>query len=176
MLKKARSRSFWLTAVSGTILLVYCPRESLAEDLQKKAVERRVITERTVSDEDIHFLSGSFALSQNARSALQNKAAWLRLRPVTVVIEGHCDERGVRAYNLVLGYRRAEAVKSYMILLGISASRLKTVSCGEERPLVADPDEKAYSRNRRVHFEIIEDVFDDRSAMPAVEGGLPAED
>jgi peptidoglycan-associated lipoprotein len=69
-----------------------------------------------------------------------------------VLLEGHCDERGTVEYNLALGERRAQAVKSYLVQYGIEASRLSTISYGEERPFVQGHDESAWSQNRRVHF------------------------
>ena len=66
-----------------------------------------------------------------------------------VSVEGHCDERGTRDYNLALGERRANAAKDYLISLGVSASRIKTVSYGKERPVALGHSENAWSQNRR---------------------------
>ena len=70
----------------------------------------------------------------------------------TVLIEGHCDERGTNEYNLALGDRRAQATKDYLVAQGVPASRIRTVSLGEERPQCFDADESCWSRNRRAHF------------------------
>ena len=71
-----------------------------------------------------------------------------------VVIEGHCDERGTQAYNLVLGEKRARSVKLYLEDLGVPPSRLKTTSYGELRPFCKERDESCYQQNRRAHFAI----------------------
>jgi peptidoglycan-associated lipoprotein len=89
-------------------------------------------------------------ISPEARETLTRQADWLRRYPnVTVTIEGHCDERGTREYNLALGERRAQAVKNVLVALGISASRISTISYGKERPAVAGSTEEAYAQNRR---------------------------
>ena len=81
------------------------------------------------------------------------KAAWLRANAnVTVTIEGHCDERGTNEYNLALGDRRADSAKAFLVDLGIAASRLTTISYGEERPLCTQKTEECWAKNRRDHF------------------------
>jgi peptidoglycan-associated lipoprotein len=91
-----------------------------------------------------------FDLKPPARATLDKQAAWLKRYPqVRLSIEGHCDERGTREYNLALGERRANAVKNYLVNQGISASRLTTISYGKERPQVAGSNESAWSQNRR---------------------------
>ena len=98
----------------------------------------------------IFFDLDSYALRPDARSALEKQAAWLQQnRNVTVTIEGHADERGTREYNLALGERRANAVRDYLVALGIDPNRIKTVSYGKERPVDARSTEEAWSRNRR---------------------------
>ena len=89
-------------------------------------------------------------LSQEARQTLDRQAAWLKRYPtVHVVIEGHCDERGTREYNMALGARRANSVKAYLVALGIEAGRLSMVSYGAERPAVLGTGEAVWSQNRR---------------------------
>jgi peptidoglycan-associated lipoprotein len=110
--------------------------------------------ERFVS-EDIFFDYDSAVLTADAQVILQDKAQWLKANPrVIVSIEGHTDERGTVAYNLALGNQRAENAKNFLIRLGVRAGSLRTVSYGEERPLDPGSGESAWSRNRRVHFEI----------------------
>jgi len=70
------------------------------------------------------------------------------------VIEGHCDERGTEEYNLALGDRRAQAVKAYLVQLGIDPGRMESISFGEERPFAPGYDETAYRLNRRAHFVV----------------------
>jgi peptidoglycan-associated lipoprotein len=93
------------------------------------------------------------SLSSVSRDALKGNATWMKSNSnVTVQIEGHTDSRGSIEYNLALGERRANAVKSYLKSLGISESRLKTISYGKERPLVPGESEEAWSKNRRANF------------------------
>ena len=78
---------------------------------------------------------------------------WFRANGnMTVLIEGHCDERGTGAYNLVLGEKRARAAKKYLLDLGVSASQLQTTSYGETRPFCTQQNEDCYQQNRRAHF------------------------
>ena len=89
-------------------------------------------------------------LSAKSQETLDKQAAWLtRISAATIMVEGHCDERGTREYNLALGDRRANAVKDYLISKGIAASRVKTISYGKERPAVLGSNEWAWSQNRR---------------------------
>ena len=90
---------------------------------------------------------GQKVLDANATLMRQN-ASWV------VTIEGHCDERGTAEYNLALGERRALAARAYLVSLGLSAERLRTVSYGKEFPFDPGRDESAFSRNRRAHFVI----------------------
>lgn len=92
-------------------------------------------------------------ISATAKKALQGNADWLKKNAaVKIQIEGHCDSRGSIEYNLALGERRANSVKSYMTSLGIAASRINTISYGKEKPLVSSEGEEAYSKNRRANF------------------------
>ena len=89
-------------------------------------------------------------LSDGARGVLAGQARWMQSNPdYAVIIEGHADEQGTREYNLALGARRASAVQNYLISQGVSASRLRTVSYGKERPLEICSTEACYSQNRR---------------------------
>jgi peptidoglycan-associated lipoprotein len=84
------------------------------------------------------------------RGTLQRQSAWLQKYPsVRVTVEGHCDERGTREYNLALGARRANAVKEYLVSLGVSSGRVETISYGKERPMCTESDESCYAQNRR---------------------------
>lgn len=89
-------------------------------------------------------------INPEGRKTLERQAQWLKRYPnLTITIEGHCDERGLREYNLALGDRRATAAKDMLIALGIDANRIKTISYGKERPAVVGSDEAAYGQNRR---------------------------
>jgi peptidoglycan-associated lipoprotein len=102
---------------------------------------------------DAFFDFDEAALRADAKSALENNAKWLQKNTGSgVVIEGHCDERGSVEYNLALGERRAKAAKDYLVSYGISASRLTTISYGEERPFDPGHSETAWAQNRRAHF------------------------
>ncbi len=91
-----------------------------------------------------------FDLTPEARATLDRQAEWMRRYPnITVTIEGHADERGTREYNIGLGHRRASAVRSYLIALGVPASRVDSTSYGKERPAVLGSTESAWAQNRR---------------------------
>ncbi|HEX5318049.1 MAG TPA: peptidoglycan-associated lipoprotein Pal [Stellaceae bacterium] len=88
-------------------------------------------------------------ISPEGQQILQRQAEWMkRYGNVTVTIEGHCDERGTREYNLALGQRRAAAVKNVLVALGIPAGRVQTISYGKERPIVVGSNDEAYAQNR----------------------------
>ena len=94
-------------------------------------------------------------MSQAAKHTLLRKEYYMKNNTGdSVIIEGHCDERGTNEYNLALGERRAESAKKYLVNLGIDASRLETVSYGEERPVDSGSNEAAWKKNRRAHFVI----------------------
>ena len=89
-------------------------------------------------------------LSAEARGTLERQAQWLRTYPsVSVILEGHADERGTREYNLALGEKRAAAARNYLIALGVEPSRVQTISYGKERPAVLGSDESSWAQNRR---------------------------
>lgn len=89
-------------------------------------------------------------LNDQARSLLGQQAAWMNSNPdYAVLVEGHADEQGTRAYNLALGDRRAAAAREYLVSQGVSSARLRTVSYGKERPLEICSEEACYSQNRR---------------------------
>mgnify|MGYP002641149121 FL=1 len=89
-------------------------------------------------------------LKPESRTAIERWAAWLKTYPQNrIVIEGHADERGTREYNLALGERRANAAMEYLVSLGISPNRVRTISYGKERPAVLGSNENAWAQNRR---------------------------
>jgi peptidoglycan-associated lipoprotein len=98
----------------------------------------------------VHFEYDAYNINDEARGVLQRQAAWLQKYPsVRVTVEGHCDERGTREYNLALGARRANSVKEYLVSLGVSAGRVDTISYGKERPICTESDEGCWAQNRR---------------------------
>jgi peptidoglycan-associated lipoprotein len=104
---------------------------------------------------DAFFDYDSANIRADAREALQKDADFLKNYPqARVTIEGHCDERGSTEYNLALGQRRANAVKEYLVSLGISADRLSTTSWGKEKPFCNESNEACWQQNRRGHFTL----------------------
>jgi len=104
---------------------------------------------------DVFFAFDQYDLTPESRETLSNDAKLLAAASgVKIVVEGHCDERGTREYNLGLGERRANAVKEYLVSLGIDASRIQTISYGEERPFALGHNEAAWRLNRRAHFSL----------------------
>lgn len=104
---------------------------------------------------DINFAFDKYDLSEAAKSILNTNAQWLKENAdARVQIEGHCDERGTNEYNMVLGANRARAAYDYLRSLGISESRMSTVSYGEELPLDPGHNEAAWAKNRRAHFNV----------------------
>jgi peptidoglycan-associated lipoprotein len=99
----------------------------------------------------VFFDFDSADLTPDARATLDRQAEWLKKygSKYRATIEGHCDERGTREYNLALGARRASSVKNYLVARGISDASLSTISYGKERPDVQGSDESAWARNRR---------------------------
>ena len=110
-------------------------------------------TPSTLELTDVFFDYDRFMLRDDAREALTGDGKFLVDNAgARVLLEGHCDERGTVEYNLALGERRASAVKGYLVQYGVDASRLSTISYGEERPFALGQNEAAWAQNRRVHF------------------------
>jgi peptidoglycan-associated lipoprotein len=98
----------------------------------------------------VFFGYDSSEISSEAQAVLAKQAEWLKSKPnLNITIEGHCDERGTREYNLALGERRAAAVKNYLVSLGVPAAKINTISYGKERPAVDGADEASWAQNRR---------------------------
>jgi len=98
----------------------------------------------------IFFETDSTDLTSSARSTLENQASWLNQYPsLGITVEGHADERGTREYNLALGERRANSVRNYLVALGVSSTRISTITFGKERPAVPGSDTTSWSQNRR---------------------------
>jgi peptidoglycan-associated lipoprotein len=153
--------SYRLTAIgpggnasaSATVNVSFPSAPPPAPPADKKPFTSRVETEVT----DAYFDYDSSDIREDARNALTRDADSLKtiLRDFpgnSIVVEGHCDERGSAEYNLGLGDRRATAAKEFLIQLGIPGDRLKTISYGKERPQCADSNEACWQKNRRAHF------------------------
>jgi len=121
--------------------------EELPHDLQE--LNRRGYLQ------DVFFDTDRYDLKPEAREQLVANSTWLQQHTtVKILVEGHCDERNTREYNLALGERRANAVRDYLIFLGVVPNRIRTISYGEERPFALGHDESAWHLNRRSHFVI----------------------
>ncbi len=106
--------------------------------------------QRSVTSNTVLFGLDQYDIDPAARAILDNQAQWLARYPnVRITIEGHCDERGTREYNLALGDRRANAAKNYLAARGVAASRITTISYGSERPAATGSDDAAWAQNRR---------------------------
>ncbi|MEM9783895.1 MAG: peptidoglycan-associated lipoprotein Pal [Pseudomonadota bacterium] len=104
----------------------------------------------SVIGDRVFFETDSITINPASADVLSQQATWLRDNPgSTAMIEGHADERGTREYNLALGARRAEAVRSFLVAQGVDAGRLESVSYGKERPVAVCSNESCWSENRR---------------------------
>ena len=103
----------------------------------------------------VFFDYNKYSIRVNDKKSLKYNAAYfLKNKKAKILIEGHCDERGTDAYNIALGDRRAKAAMQYLVSLGVSKKRLKTISYGESRPLDSGHDEAAWAKNRRNNFVV----------------------
>ncbi len=117
--------------------------------------ELTVLVEKESKLFTIYFDFDKFSIRDDMKPALERNAEWLKKNTaVKVKLEGHCDDRGSDEYNLALGDRRANSAKKYLANLGIDASRISTISYGEEKPVCKDASEPCWSKNRRVEFVI----------------------
>ena len=104
---------------------------------------------------DVFFGYDSWTISEDGRQALSRDAEWMKSNSsAQIKVEGHCDERGTSAYNLVLGEKRAKAARNYLVELGVGANRLSVVSYGKERPSCNEHTEACYQQNRRGHLAL----------------------
>lgn len=159
------SSTLKFAALSAALLLAACTHKQEAATTapppvappppQQQAVQSSIIPgsaqdfKVNVGD-TVHFALNQYNIEDNDKATLNKQAAWLARYPsVRLNIEGHCDERGTREYNLALGARRANAVKEFLVAQGVSAGRLETVSYGKERPICTESDEDCWAQNRR---------------------------
>jgi peptidoglycan-associated lipoprotein len=127
-----------------------------AKRLKTEAMEREQMKAKNeFLNENVYFDFDTSTLDDKAQDVLKKKAEWLQDNPnAKIIIEGNCDERGTNAYNLALGERRAESVKTFLENLGIAASRMTTISYGEEKPVDPGHNEAAWAKNRRAAFAL----------------------
>ena len=108
----------------------------------------KVVEEIQVPDR-VYFALNKYNITNDSAEILKLQSEWLKADPsINIIVEGHCDERGTREYNLALGERRANAVKNFLVKQGVSASRIKTISYGKERPVVLGSGEAIWAKNR----------------------------
>jgi peptidoglycan-associated lipoprotein len=152
-----------LSAVAALALLAACTTkpEAVAEAPPPSGSMTQTTTQSSIiagSAEDlrvnvgdtVHFAYDRSDVRDEDRSMLQRQAAWLQKYPqIRVTVQGNCDERGTREYNLALGARRANAVKEYLVSLGVSAGRVETISYGKERPVCTESSDDCWAQNRR---------------------------
>ncbi len=141
----------------GTMLAKVEPSESTARQIEE--IRREQAKEQAASAEaglrDVFFGYDSWTITEDGRQSLTQDAQWIKANGAALVkIEGHCDERGTLAYNLVLGEKRAKAVRNYLVELGVGANRLSVVSYGKERPFCNERNESCYQQNRRGHVVV----------------------
>ena len=129
------------------------PRALTEEELMAQKSLDQLNKERPLAN--VFFDLDSSSIRDDARGPLSTNADWLKRWTATrISIEGHCDERGSAEYNLSLGERRANAVKSYLVQLGVPGDRIVVVSKGKETPVCTDKNEACWQQNRRGHFII----------------------
>lgn len=127
----------------------------VSEEVREELPEDLALLNAAGYLEDAFFDTNLYDIRPEFRDALARNAAWLQQhRTIQILIEGHCDERNTREYNLALGERRAAAVRDYLIFLGVAPERLRTISYGEERPFAPGGGEESWQLNRRAHFVI----------------------
>jgi peptidoglycan-associated lipoprotein len=159
------SSSLKFAALSGALLLAACthkqeaantapppapPPPPAAAPVQTGILPGSAQDFKVNVGDTVHFALNQYNIEDSDRGTLSKQAAWLARYPsVRLTIEGHCDERGTREYNLALGARRANAVKEFLVAQGVPADRLETVSYGKERPICTESGEDCWSQNRR---------------------------
>ena len=135
------------------VIINGCAQQSVVEDVTTGLYDKDGMSyldkDMTVPAK-VYFDYNSYLLDADDEGALDLQVTWLDQNPSKyILIEGHCDERGTREYNLALGERRANSVKEYLVAMGISADRVNVVSYGKERPDIEGSYEAAWSKNRR---------------------------
>lgn len=137
----------------GTLLAKVDPSSSAERQMAEVRAEQAASAAAGLRD--VFFAYDSWTISEEGRQALSRDAEWMKSTPSALVkVEGHCDERGTSAYNLVLGEKRAKAARNYLVELGVSANRLSVVSYGKERPSCNEHAESCYQQNRRGHLAL----------------------
>lgn len=130
-------------------------QDDAVQAVAEEETQNANVATQVFDNEDIYFEFDSSVLKDAAQKSLVLKAEWFSMKPdASIIIEGHCDERGTSAYNIALGDRRAQSAKAFFVDLGIDTNQISTVSYGEERPVDVSKTEEAWAKNRRAHFVI----------------------
>lgn len=168
-MKRIGSLLFFVALAVLVSATVGCSKKATSDQMSSPIEEpTRTITPRdepvspppaelppTVALEDVFFDFDRFNIRTEARDLLSRNAKQLKDAPrVRVLIEGHCDERGTRAYNMALGDKRARAAKDFLVRYGIDGGRIDIVSYGEDRPFARGSTDSAWQLNRRAHFVV----------------------
>ena len=138
--------------VTACLVLSACATKKVSTQMQGDVYTGNDTVEYLASGvpDRVFFATNESVLTTASRETLRKQAAWLRKNSkITVVLEGHADERGTREYNLALGERRANAAKDYLMTYGISSDRISVLSYGKERPVDSGSNPLAWSKNRR---------------------------
>ena len=150
-----------MSLIAGLLLLAACSQNPNSggtgantgagnNTAQSSAVPGSAQDFQTNVGDRVFFDFDESTIKAEGQQTLQRQADWLKKYPnVTVTVEGHCDDRGTREYNLALGERRATAVQRGLVALGVQANRIKTISYGKERPAVLGDNESSWAQNRR---------------------------
>ena len=134
------------------------PAPPTAAPTPRALTEDEIFAQATAADiqknfQDVYFDLDNATIKDEGRTALNANADYMKRRTsVRINVEGHCDERGTPEYNLALGERRANAVKAYLVSLGVTADRIVVVSKGKESPFCTESNESCWRQNRRGHF------------------------
>ncbi|MEW6542317.1 MAG: peptidoglycan-associated lipoprotein Pal [Nitrospirota bacterium] len=129
------------------------PSEAARQGMEERQKEQLATTAAGLAD--VYFAFDSVKITKDGEASLAQDAEWLKANPnQRLTIEGHCDERGTQAYNMVLGEKRAKTVRNYLIELGVAPERLIVASYGKDRPFCKEHEETCYRQNRRAHLVV----------------------
>lgn len=130
------------------------PQKSAKElEMEAKMAQEELKRQQLLAEERVYFQFDSSTIDEQSKQIIEAHAVYMMENPdVKVTLEGHCDERGTREYNLALGERRAQAVEKLMRAFGVTEGQIKTVSYGEEKPVDPGHNESAWRKNRRVEI------------------------
>lgn len=157
------SAARWTTLVMATMALTLagaCSKKAKVEAEQDVGADNPdasapPFVEAQMELENIYFDYNEAMIREEAKAVLAAHAEWLKANEnVQLQIEGHCDERGTEEYNLALGELRANAVKDYLVSMGVNSDRIYTISYGEELPVDPEHNEAAWAKNRRAQFSV----------------------